>query len=255
MSVTGISADDRPAPPVWKFFGTAIWGGLAFGAMSVAQLVPLVLALWLYADPNLSDESVLAISERPEILALSIICGVPAALAVLWGAIRLKKRAFADYLALRWPGRRELVLALGLSIAVLVVLDLISLLAGKPVSPAFVVDTMRSAKVAGLIWLVLIALCVAAPVAEEFIFRGFLYRGWAQSVLRRGGAIVLSSMLFAIVHLQYDVFYIAGIVVIGLLLGYLRYRSNSTWLTVVMHGFYNFVAAMQALWVVGQASG
>jgi membrane protease YdiL (CAAX protease family) len=251
MSVAGIAADDRPVPPpVWKFVGTAIWGGLAFGAMSVAQILPLVIALWLYADPNLSDASVLAISERPDILAISIICGVPAALAVLWLAIRLKKRSFADYLALRWPSRRELIFALGLSIAVLVVLDLISLLAGKPISPAFVLDTMRNAKAAGQIWLVLIGLCIAAPVAEELIFRGFIYRGWAQSFLRRGGAIALSSLLFAIIHLQYDVFYIAGIVVIGALLGYLRYRSNSTWLTVIMHGFYNFVAAMQALWAV-----
>lgn len=252
MSVAGISAEDRPAPPpVWKFIGTAIWGGLAFGAMSLAQLTPLVIALWLYADPEVSDASVLAISERPDVLAISIICGAPAALAVLWLAIRLKKRSFADYLALRWPGRRELLLALALSIAVLVVLDLISLLAGKPVSPEFVVTAMRNAKAAGLIWLVLIGLCIGAPVAEEFIFRGFLYRGWAQSFLRRGGAIALSAVLFAIVHLQYDVFYIAGIVVIGLLLGYLRYRSNSTWLVVIMHGFYNFVAAMQALWVAG----
>jgi membrane protease YdiL (CAAX protease family) len=251
MSAAEISADERAAPPgVWKFIGTAIWGGLAFGAMSLAQILPLVIALWLYADPNLSDASVKAISERPEILAISVICGVPAALAVLWLAIRIKKRSFADYLALRWPTRRELVLALGLSVGVLAALDLFSYLAGKPVSPDFVLDTMRNAKATGLIWLVLIALCFAAPVAEEFIFRGFVYRGWAQSFLRRGGAIVLSSGLFAIVHLQYDAFYISGIVVIGLLLGYLRYRSNSTWLTVVMHGFYNFVAAMQALWSV-----
>lgn len=250
MSAVEMSADEYSPPPVWGFAGTAIWGGLAFGAMSVAQILPLVMALWLFADHDLSDASVKAISDRPDILAASIICGLPAALAVLWVAIRMKKRAFADYLALRWPQGRELVQALAMSVVVLACLDLISFFAGKPVSPEFVVDTMRNAKAAGMIWLVLIALCVAAPVAEELIFRGFAYRGWARSFLRRGGAIALTAVLFAIVHLQYDAFYLGGIVVIGLLLGYLRYRSNSTWLTVIMHGFYNLVAAMQALWVV-----
>jgi membrane protease YdiL (CAAX protease family) len=38
---------------------------------------------------------------------------------------------------------------------------------------------------------------------------------------------------------------------IGLLLGYLRYRTQSIWLTVVLHGFNNLAATLQSLWLAG----
>jgi membrane protease YdiL (CAAX protease family) len=40
---------------------------------------------------------------------------------------------------------------------------------------------------------------------------------------------------------------------IGLLLGYLRYRSNSTWLTVIVHGLNNLAAVVQTIWLAGLA--
>lgn len=85
---------------------------------------------------------------------------------------------------------------------------------------------------------------------EEFIFRGFAFRGWSQTFLGPWGTIVLTSALFAIVHQQYSWFYIAGVFTIGTLFGYLRYRSDSTWLTVTTDAFYNLVAGMQTLYFI-----
>ena len=39
---------------------------------------------------------------------------------------------------------------------------------------------------------------------------------------------------------------------ISLLLGYLRYRSNSTWLTVIVHGLNNLAALGQTMLLAGQ---
>ncbi len=36
---------------------------------------------------------------------------------------------------------------------------------------------------------------------------------------------------------------------IGLLLGYLRYRTGSTWLTIVLHGLNNLAATLQTLFL------
>jgi membrane protease YdiL (CAAX protease family) len=38
---------------------------------------------------------------------------------------------------------------------------------------------------------------------------------------------------------------------IGLLFGYLRYRSNSIWLTIVLHGLNNVAATLQSMWLAG----
>lgn len=251
-------AEETPAAPVtvvrpprtWKFAGTAIWGVFAFGAMSLAQVVALIVALGLFADPDMSDASIRAVSEHGAIIAASVVLGLPASLLVLWLATRLARRSFAAYLALRRPAGRDMVLALAASLALLAALDTIAMLTGYPVSPDFVLNSVRSARDSGTLWLLLLGFCVAAPVSEEFIFRGFVYRGWSVTALGPVGAIVLSSALFAIIHLQYEWFYLGGIFAIGLLFGYLRYRSHSTWLTVIAHGFYNLMAAIQGIWLI-----
>lgn len=241
--------DMRP-PRTWKFVGTAIWGVLAFGAMSLAQVVALVVALGLFADADMSEASIRTVSEHGAVVAASVLLGLPAALLVLWLAIRLARRSFAAYLALRRPAARDILLALAASLALLVTLDAIAVIAGYPVSPDFVLTSVRSARDSGTLWLLLLGFCVAAPVGEEFIFRGFVYRGWSATALGPAGAILLSSALFAIIHLQYEWFYLAGIFAVGSLFGYLRYRLRSTWTTVIAHGFYNLVAAVQGLWLI-----
>jgi membrane protease YdiL (CAAX protease family) len=255
MSAAELAAvSTMPAPPkmprTWKFFGTALWGGLAFIAMSIAQLIAILMAYGLYASGEFSEEALAAFTRNGGVVAGSVLLGLPATLLVLWLATRLAGRSFASYLALRWPHRTEIAFGLGAAAALLVALDAIAWLAGYPLSPDFALDSVRTARDSGLIWLVLLGFCIGAPVAEEFIFRGFVFRGWSATFLGPLGAILLSSALFAVIHLQYDWFYIGGIFLIGVLFGYLRHRSGSTWLTVMTHAFYNLVAGLQALWFI-----
>jgi membrane protease YdiL (CAAX protease family) len=236
-------------PRTWKFFGTALWGVAAFVAMSVGQLITILVAAGLYA-PELSEESIKTFTQHGAVVAGSVLVGLPAALLVLWLATRLAGRSFRSYLALRWPSPKEIAVALAASAVLLVVLDGIAWLAGYPLSPDFALVSMRTARDSGLVWLVMLGFCVGAPIAEEFIFRGFVFRGWSTTFLGPVGAIVLTAALFAIIHVQYEWFYIAGIFLIGVLFGYLRHRSGSTWLTVITHAFYNLMAGLQALWVI-----
>lgn len=246
------AASALPAPKMprtWKFFGTAFWGTAAFVAMSAGQLIAVMVAIGLYAD-TLNEESIKAFAEHGAVVGGSVLVGAPAALLVLWLAVRLARRSFVSYLALRWPHARDIAFGLAASAALLVMLDVISYVAGYPLSPEFALQSMRSARDSGLVWLALLGFCVGAPIAEEFIFRGFVFRGWSTTFLRPLGAILLSAALFAIIHLQYEWFYVAGIFFIGSLFGYLRYRSGSTWLTVITHAFYNLMAGLQALWFI-----
>jgi len=253
MSAAEIAAaPTTPAPKMprtWKFFGTALWGGLAFVAMSVAQLIAILIAFALYGG-GFSEQAFAAFARHGAVVASSVLLGLPATLLVLWFATRLAGRSFASYLALRRPHLNEIAFGLAAAAALLVTLDAIAWLAGYPLSPDFALDSMRTARDSGLIWLVLLGFCIGAPIGEEFIFRGFVFRGWSTTFLGPLGAILLSSALFAVIHLQYEWFYVCGIFLIGVLFGYLRHRSGSTWLTVITHGFYNLVAGLQALWFI-----
>jgi uncharacterized protein len=114
------------------------------------------------------------------------------------------------------------------------------------------VDVMKSAQSDGALWLLILGFSVAAPVSEEFLARGFLYYGWSETFLKVPGAICLSSLVWTALHLQYyDLFSFSEVFSLGLWLGYLRYRSQSIWLTIVLHGLNNLAAVAQSIYLAG----
>lgn len=168
----------------------------------------------------------------------SFVLGSPAAVAVLWVATRKLDRDFSEYLALNWPRPRQLLLAFAVT-AVLLIAEA-HFQAFVDADTSWIAPSLKVYGRAGLL-IFLIAGCLAAPIMEEFIFRGFLFRGWSQSFAGPTGAIVLTSVIWALIHTQYDWSGQFCIFVSGLVLGYLRWRSNSTWLTVIVHSTINIV--------------
>jgi membrane protease YdiL (CAAX protease family) len=57
--------------------------------------------------------------------------------------------------------------------------------------------------------------------------------------------ILLTALLWALVHVQYDWFVIAQVFCFGVLLGWLRWASGSTVLTMLMHGLINFEGMLE----------
>jgi membrane protease YdiL (CAAX protease family) len=117
------------------------------------------------------------------------------------------------------------------------------------------VDILKTAQDDGLLWLLVVAFCVVAPISEELLARGFLYRGWSASFLRVPGAIILSSLVWTMLHLQYDWFALLNVFSLGLWFGYLRYRSQSILLTMVLHGLNNLAATLQTMWLANGHGG
>jgi membrane protease YdiL (CAAX protease family) len=237
-------------PRTWKFFGSSLWTFAAFFAMSLVELIALLVAFGVLTTGEFDDKAFRTFGHHGATVGGAALIGMPAALLVLWLATRIARRSFASYLALRWPSLREIAFAFAATAALEVVLGTVAWLLGYPISPEFATTSVRTARDSGLLWLLLLGFCVGAPIAEEFMFRGFLFRGWSASFLGPTGAIVLSAVVFALIHQQYDWFYIACIAALGLLFGYLRYRTDSTWLTVMTHGTYNLVAVLFALWMI-----
>jgi membrane protease YdiL (CAAX protease family) len=239
----------RP-PRIWRFWGTCLWGLFVFAGMFAGQLA-VVAWLVLRRDGPFDIAAAIHVVGGGLTISLSVIMGLPAVIAALWVAIRLSRTPFADYLALRWPSWKDLLIGV-VALAVLVAgWDLLSRATGREIQPGFMGEVLKSAQADGALWLLVIAFCIAAPMSEEFFARGFLYRGWSESFLRPAGAVVLSSLAWTALHLQYDWFFFGEVFSIGLLLGYLRYRSNSTWLTVVVHGVNNLAATLQTIWLAG----
>ncbi len=87
-----------------------------------------------------------------------------------------------------------------------------------------------------------IGLLVAAPVGEEIFFRGFLLEGFRHSRLGPIGAVLLVSLLWAAVHIQYDLIHMSYVFAAGLLLGAARLRTGSLGAVIGMHSAVNGLA-------------
>jgi membrane protease YdiL (CAAX protease family) len=240
---------ERP-PKIWKFWGTALWGLFVFAAVFVGQLA-VVAWFVLRREGPIDLAAAIHVVGNGLTISLSVITGLPAVVGALWIAIRITRTPFADYLALRWPSWSNLVIGVVGLFVLVMGWDLLSRSVGREVEPGFMGDVLKSARADGALWLLVIAFCVAAPITEEFFARGFLYRGWSESALGPVGAVLLSSLVWTVLHLQYDWYFLGEVFSIGLWLGYLRYRSGSTWLTIIVHGLNNLAAVVQTILLAG----
>jgi membrane protease YdiL (CAAX protease family) len=237
-------------PRVWKFWGTAFWGFVVFAAMFVGQLAVVGWFLFRHGGPinqETFSEAVTVVVSNGMTISLSVITGLPAVAAALWIAIRIKHAGFADYLALRSFSWANLAIGVVALFVLVMGWDALSRATGREVEPGFMGDVLKTARANGALGLLIFAFCIAAPITEEFFARGFLYRGWSESFLRVPGAIVLSSLVWTGLHLQYNWYFLGEVFSIGVLLGYVRYRSRSTWLTIILHGLNNFAAVVQTI--------
>lgn len=228
-------------PRTWYFFGSLGFALLSYFAFSCGAWLISIAAF--VADMCSSATPWDSSSHQGYWHALGVFGGAPFSLAVIWLAVRVARQNAADYLALTWPRSDELVLAL---IAMFVVLYLLGVLAaalGVPADAGMIAE-YRSTRDDGSLFFFLVVVCIVGPITEELAIRGFLFRGWSESVVGPIGAIVLSSALWGAYHFQYDLFGRFEIFVIGLVLCYFRRRSGSTLLPVVVHSTLNFYISM-----------
>jgi membrane protease YdiL (CAAX protease family) len=166
-----------------------------------------------------------------------VIIGLTVLFAALARGITVR-----DYLALCGPawktvGRWCLVVLLFIAAT-----DSITYLVQGRIVPPVMEQVYATARFVPLLWL---AFVVVAPFTEELFIRGFLFQGVAHSRLGPVGAIVLTSIVWSVLHTQYDLYGIAVIFLGGLLLGYARLRSGSVFVPIAMHMVQNLVATLE----------
>lgn len=95
--------------------------------------------------------------------------------------------------------------------------------------------------------LTFISLVILPPLAEEIMFRGFLYSSFKKA-LPTALAVIFTSLIFASIHLleggSSGPLYIAAIdtFILSLVLIFLREKTGSLWASITLHGIKNGIA-------------
>ncbi|MSQ61307.1 MAG: CPBP family intramembrane metalloprotease [Dehalococcoidia bacterium] len=224
------------------------WGprAVALGiALAFATIVAVLLissgVLYLVEGGNPADNSVLLTG-----LVATAIADAAVVLLAYRLALRRHGLGWRRGFGLRQLGRRELRYALvGVlsAWAILIVYGIaIEALGADRLLPEStlgedVFDSVATIIAAGAISV------VAAPLLEEAFFRGFVFAG-----LTRGGfwpAAGVSSALFSVAH--WDPGSVIPFALVGVVLAWLYYRTNSLWTAVAMHFTFNLASFLVTL--------
>jgi membrane protease YdiL (CAAX protease family) len=221
-------------------------GFVVFGEVVVPQLVqaPLRTIVQRLEAPR-------ALSQGIEVLVLYFALMAVPLLLLRWLLPRGLPVPAGGWLQWKWrPPRSALTTALATLLMVLPVVTASSwaidrIWADPGGSNPLLELVLTSADPLALACFAFTALIVA-PLFEETLFRGVLLPVVGQRI-GGGGAVVLSAAAFAIAHLSLGE--LAPLFVLGLGLGWVRWRSGRLASAVLMHGLWNGLTFMNLLFL------
>jgi len=212
---------------------TLAWAFVAFLAGQIAALAALLA--WWHGD----IAGLHGAEYDGAVITLSVLVLNPVTVGVLMLAVRVMGANQADYLGLVWPRLRPVVVGIVGIVIIIALTDALLFATGRAIVSPFQVVSYTTAATEGWLPLMWLATVIVAPAGEEIMFRGFLFRGFVRSERAAIPAIIVISLLWAGLHLQYDWTGISEIAVAGLFLGWVRWRSGSTLLTFLLHALFN----------------
>jgi len=223
-------------PPFWSPWATVGWGLAISLVFVIVQAVVVVVWGAVGAGRPSLDGDLIATGT----LASAVICS---SLVVALSAAMRGSRP-RQSLGLTPPSSGSLGRWLAITAGLIVTSDLLTVLLDRPVVPEFMSEIVRTSSATPLL---AVAIIIAAPFFEELFVRGFLIEGLRRGRLGTIGAVAVTSLFWASIHVQYGIYEIATIFVFGLVLGAARIISGSLWVPVGMHTLANLVATAEAV--------
>lgn len=231
---------------IWGFTGTLVWSIVIAISFIFIQVVTIIAFIG-FVNPDVKPEEIEGFINQFQfnglVVSLAVIATFVVCSLIIFAAIKLKKGAnIQHYLGLNLVSFKTARFWLLVFIGLILVSELITYLLGKPLIPDFVMAIYNSTN---SLWLLWIAIVIAAPVFEELFFRGFVITGLSKTFMGPVGAIVISSLAWAAIHSQYELYLIFTIFIFGLVLGFVRLKTNSVLLTIGLHAFMNLISMVE----------
>ena len=236
-------------PRVWGPWATVGFGlviiVVSLFVQVVITIVFVVAGFFTETEPGLNELGFFDWLETINLgllISLSVIISSVVCIALLIVFIKARRGdTVAGYLGLKAISAKAALVSLAVLVVFLGLEVLANTVFEAPAESDIMVDAYASSVWPALFW---IAVIVVGPVFEEVLFRGFLFQGLRYSRIGVIGAVIVTSLVWAVSHLQYGLFQIAWIFVFGIILGIMRYRTGSLWTPMIMHVLNNLAAVI-----------
>lgn len=247
--------DPRPLTRRWGFCATLGFGFvIAFVAVAVQTIasLPFIIARY-FKDPEVFQESLKEIEFDGMMMGVSSLVTIPAVIGTCWFLASLRKKrgiTSKEYLGLNPMGWKSWVFWPIVTLAFMHGIGWILVKCGAPEVNPWMKE--MSEKVTHFWWLAA-AVVIGAPLIEEFIFRGFIFAGFRESLNRYDSrvslvvTILLTNTVWTLIHGQYDIYGLVAVFSLGILLSVSLVISKSLWAPIWIH-FINNAFACFEMW-------
>lgn len=245
------SAFSQPLPAQsfsrWGLWATLGWSLCIFSLFVLSQTLVAIIVITIAAAARPNVDPIILAEEMANtgwVLSLATLVSTPICMGAIALFIRWKQGyTIKRYLELDWPKWRPFFVWCFLTLGLIYGMDYVRSLLDISSTSTFTTDMYTTARFIPLLYL---AVGVAAPLFEEVFFRGFMFQGLRHSRLGRWGAVLLPSLLWAVIHLQYDVYDVTSIFIFGVLMGIAQVKTRSLYVPIAMHALNNILALSQA---------
>ncbi|MGB7413906.1 MAG: CPBP family intramembrane glutamic endopeptidase [Thermosynechococcaceae cyanobacterium] len=239
-----MQTDLKPQPQPWP-----LWPTLGLSALIIGSLLGVSIAIALVAvvivmvqNPGFTADEIQQMAESLStnglLLAISTLIADAIGIGLIYLFVRWRRSITApEYLGFRRVSVKMFILWQAFWLLFLGLSEVFAKLFHQ--SDSFMAETLSTSRSPILLF---IAVVIMAPLFEELFFRGFMIPGIAKSRLGPAGAVVITSGVWAAIHLQYNLFFMGVIFTFGLLLGVAHLKTRSIYVPLAMHGLNNLIA-------------
>ncbi|WP_201535780.1 CPBP family intramembrane glutamic endopeptidase [Psychrobacter ciconiae] len=249
MSDAPSTSNIAPSKPLFSRFGVVGLMVVTVILFFVTQTASVFLAgKWLLvnADYLAWDDVLFLGSSNGTVVSASIIISALILSLLIWLILKLKKQSVGDYLVLKPFNLKVAIAMIGILLLFMIGSQALTYLLDK--EPLDFVNPLFSS--VNSVWLLVFVMVVVAPIYEELVFRGLLWSAIAEQFEAPRGLIIASlvtSIIFALIHLQYGIYEMSTIVILALIFCWARIKSGSLLLPMLLHIINNGAAMLQYL--------
>lgn len=168
-------------------------------------------------------------------LVSTVLIGVPVVIYLRLNGLSIRRRLRINTISIN-----TFFSIIIISVGFIIILDeldrIVYILFGQPEILQELVEQLRITSIYSGFFIILTTVLVA-PLVEEMLFRGYLQKVLEESWEDITKAILVTSLFFALVHL--NPYWIVQIYLMGLVLGYLAWQTNSIIPGIILHGLNN----------------
>ncbi|MCX6013590.1 MAG: CPBP family intramembrane metalloprotease, partial [Chloroflexi bacterium] len=205
---------------VWKVWPTIGLSVAIFAIFSFSQIVVSIIfaIIDITSNPHIDIYQYLNyLTTNGFVISIAYIISAIVGTGFIILFIKIHKGpSIIEYLGLNKISKKMLFILLAVLIGLLVISLGFNMIFQDSQDTQFTIESYRSSRYPVLFWITVI---VFAPIFEETFFRGFLFAGLRQSHLRSAGAIILTTVVWSLSHLQYNIYGMASIFILGIVLG------------------------------------